>query len=104
MSQAPKYASESFNKFVEGDDPSHANNKAKPEKAEFWDSFGAPPKGPPKEKKDFWDEFAGNAETRAGSVPAAASSKPKSSIGTMAVKPTGPSSAAGKKDDEWGDW
>ncbi|OMP82306.1 ADP-ribosylation factor GTPase-activating protein GCS1 [Diplodia seriata] len=104
---AGKNASESFNRFIEGDDthaPRNGNGNAKKggpdeDHKDFWDTFGAPPAGPPAEKKSFWDEFASAGEQTA--------SKPKpTSVGTAAMKKGGSGSApAAKKDDDgWGDW
>lgn len=92
-----RYAAESFNRFVEGDERGARSAKA-PEKAEFWDSFGAAPTGPSSDKKDFWDSFAA-----AGEASPQKQAKP-TSIGTSAMKkPT--AGGAGKKDeDAWGDW
>ncbi|KAI6864999.1 hypothetical protein D0869_15487 [Hortaea werneckii] len=112
---------EQFNRFV---DPEHENggtNRAggsnKPEKADFWDSFGQTPSGPPQEKRGFWDDFAS-----AGEQHAAAQQQQKqqqqamhgggrgsTSIGTSAMKsggPTGQQGAAARKEegDGWGDW
>jgi len=104
-----RYAAENFNKFVEGEGSSgttRSGSKA-PEKQDFWDSFGAAPKGPSNDKKDFWDSFSA-----AGEQAVQSRSKP-TSIGTSAMKkPSGGSGGAsggggggGKKDeDSWGDW
>ncbi|KAF1991060.1 ADP-ribosylation factor GTPase activator [Aulographum hederae CBS 113979] len=70
-----------------------------PDKQDFWDSFGEPPKGPSKEKKDFWDEFANAGEAR---VQKAGGSKP-TSIGTSAMRKPG-GGGGGKEGDEWGEW
>jgi ADP-ribosylation factor GTPase-activating protein 1 len=98
-----------FNRFVEGDSSTHAptsgRRNAEPERKDFWESFGAAPKGPAKDKQDFWDEFADTAETRA-SAPAGMERKKPSGIGTSAVKKSG-GGAGGmgeKKDGEWGEW
>ncbi|KAL6702585.1 ADP-ribosylation factor GTPase-activating protein gcs1 [Coniothyrium glycines] len=101
-------AGTTFNRFVEGDAPSSSSasstrRPADPERKDFWESFGAAPKGPAKDKQDFWDEFADAGETRASAAQAKA--KP-SGIGTSAMKkPSASASAAGKKDDDkWGEW
>ncbi|KAF2187504.1 ArfGap-domain-containing protein [Zopfia rhizophila CBS 207.26] len=111
-------AGNAFSRFVEGDEHSPYKRNVEPEKKDFWDSFGAAPKGPSEDKKDFWDEFgaapkgpsqekhdfwdefasAGEArsQTKAGGLGA---TKKPSGIGTSAMK------KSGKKDDEgWGDW
>lgn len=91
-------AGTTFNRFVEGSD-SGAYSRApgrEPEKKDFWDSFGAPPKGPSEDKKDFWDEFSSAGESRAQTVGA---SKKPSGIGTSAMK-----KPAKKEEDGWGDW
>ncbi|KAI9659355.1 MAG: Zn finger-containing GTPase- Activating Protein for ARF [Bathelium mastoideum] len=67
------------------------------DKKDFWDSFGSPPKGPSAEKKDFWDEFSAASDVRQAKTQASKSTN----IGTSAMKKT---PAAGKKDDEWGEW
>ncbi|RMZ12262.1 hypothetical protein D0860_03021 [Hortaea werneckii] len=105
---------EQFNRFV---DPEHSHNASgggssgagRPEKADFWDSFGQAPSGPPQEKKGFWDDFASAGEQ-------ATQQKQKqqmqgrgsTSIGTSAMKaggPTGQGAAARKEEgDGWGDW
>ncbi|KAK4624767.1 ADP-ribosylation factor GTPase-activating protein GCS1 [Fulvia fulva] len=101
--QGVKGVGDRFNKFV---DPEHqpgtaGQRRAAPEKADFWDSFGQDPNGPPKEKKDFWDDFAAAGET-------ATQQKAKSSnLGTSAMKTSSSAGAgaAGKKDEGgWGDW
>jgi ADP-ribosylation factor GTPase-activating protein 1 len=111
IQQGTKGLGEQFNKFV---DPDHAGaagsssrqSGGKPEKADFWDSFGQDPAGPPKEKKEFWDDFAsaGEAATQSKTAP-----KP-TSIGTSAMKTSsggaGGAAVGGKKEGEegWGDW
>ncbi|KAK3214179.1 hypothetical protein GRF29_28g2254112 [Pseudopithomyces chartarum] len=92
-------AGTTLNRFVEGPDPSGSYSRApqrEPEKKDFWDSFGAPPKGPSEDKKDFWDEFSSAGESRAQT--ASASKKP-SGIGTSAMK-----KPAKKDEDGWGEW
>lgn len=107
-----------LNRFVEGDDHQNSSTRrgvAEPEKKDFWDSFGAPPKGPAEDKKDFWDEFgaapkgpskdkqdfwdefSSAGETRNQTIGTGAAKKP-SGIGTSAMKKTK------KEDDSWGDW
>lgn len=63
------------------------------EKQEFWDSFGADPKGPDADKKDFWDSFGGADQAASNGT----------SIGTSAMKSKGPAAPL-KKDDEWSEW
>jgi ADP-ribosylation factor GTPase-activating protein 1 len=86
-------ASQTFNRFVEG---SETSQHAAPEKKDFWDSFGAPPKGPDEDKRDFWDNFSDSAAAKAS----ADTARP-SSIGTSAM---GKGAPGKKKDDEWGEW
>lgn len=107
-----------INRFVEGDDHSHpsSSRNVDPERRDFWDSFGAAPKGPSadkkdfwdefgaaptgpsKDKQDFWDEFASAGDSKTKNIGTGAAKKP-SGIGTAAVKKTG------KKEEEgWGDW
>jgi ADP-ribosylation factor GTPase-activating protein 1 len=99
-------AGTAFNRFVEGEGPTNTR-RAEPEKKDFWDAFGAPPKGPATDKQDFWDEFSSAGEARANAAAAGSAGqrgKP-SGIGTSAVKKgsmSGP--AVGKKDDKWEDW
>lgn len=101
VQQGTKGLGEQFNKFV---DPEHAGasggaGSARPEKAEFWDSFGRDPNGPPKERREFWDDFAAAGEQ------AGAKKGGNSSIGTSAMKGgNGGGGQAGKKEDGWGDW
>ncbi|KAF2763461.1 ArfGap-domain-containing protein [Pseudovirgaria hyperparasitica] len=101
-----------FQSFVEGSDQNRAGSSsvtrgasaANPERKDFWDSFGDAPK-PTGQQKDFWDEFG--AEHDAGPTTATtAGPKPKSSVGTAAMKKTGGESTKGgkAKDDEWGEW
>ena len=89
---------------MEGDDASHSRNRGggpAPEKADFWDSFGAAPQGPSKDKKDFWDEFAAAGE----SVQTAKTQPKPSSIGTAAMKkPGGGAGAPKKENEEWSEW
>lgn len=104
-------AGTTFNRFVEGSDSHPASSSSstartgaavEPERKDFWESFGAPPKGPSKDKQDFWDEFSSVAESRVGGGMGQTQgvqqrSKP-SGIGTSAMK-------KGKKEDEqWGEW
>ena len=99
-------ANTQFNRFVEGDSSTHpptsGRRNAEPERKDFWESFGAAPKGPAKGKQDFWDEFAGAG----ASAPAGMERKKPSGIGTSAVKKSGGGAGGmgGKKDDEWGEW
>lgn len=98
MTAGTKTAAESLNRFVEGEHPGggpggSSTGSRDPEKRDFWDSFGAPPKGPAEDKKDFWDSFAAAAESK---------TETNSSIGTSAMKKT---TGNGKKaDGGWGDW
>lgn len=114
-----KSATESFNRFVEGQEPSARS--AAPAGA----GAGSVKKATEPERKDFWDSF-GAAETTSTSTSAAHDSdkpKPKSSsIGTAAMKtggngegsagaPLGSAAAATKgkgkgmgEDDGWDDW
>lgn len=114
---ATKNATETFSRFVEGDDAStHARGAVAPEKRDFWDSFGAAPTGPSKDKQDFWNSFGASAASAEGGRAAA---KP-ASVGTSAMRKGPSSSGAGgaggngyeklaRKDkdgqeDEWGEW
>lgn len=103
--QGTKSLADGFNRLVEGPDStqSHSGQRAvKPEKADFWDSFGAAPKGPDRDKQGFWDSF--------GKPEMAAPTKP-SALGTSAMKgvPGGSVPSAGShdkteegwKDDKW---
>ncbi|KAI7241026.1 ADP-ribosylation factor GTPase-activating protein 1 [Hortaea werneckii] len=105
---------EQFNRFVDPEHE-HGGNRAgggnnKPEKADFWDSFGQAPSGPPQEKKGFWDDFASAGEQAAQQKQQQQSmhAKGSTSIGTSAMKsggPTGQGAAARKEEgDGWGDW
>lgn len=100
-------ANTQFSRFVEGDESSSSTGRrgaAEPERRDFWESFGAAPKGPAKDKQDFWDEFATAGETRAS---ATMERKKPSGIGTSAMKKGGVGGGMGggaKKDDEWGEW
>lgn len=116
-------AGSAFNRFVEGDERSNSNRNVDPDKRDFWDSFGAPPKGPSEDKKDFWDEFgaapkgpskdkqdfwdefssAGDARTQSKSLGTAAAKKP-SGIGTSAMKKSGGGGGGKKEEEGWGDW
>lgn len=107
-----------FNRFVEGDGPGSSQRRgAEPEKKDFWDSFGEPPKGPSadkqdfwddfgaapkgpsKDKQDFWDEFSSAGEARSASISGASGGQKKpSGIGTSAMK------KKQKNDEAWGDW
>ncbi|KAF2201718.1 ADP-ribosylation factor GTPase-activating protein 1 [Delitschia confertaspora ATCC 74209] len=95
-------AGSTLTRFIEGDDhPSSSNSRnAEPEKKDFWDSFGAAPKGPAKDKQDFWDEFASAGETRNKPVVGMGVAKKPSGIGTSAVKKT----TTKKEDDGWSEW
>lgn len=86
-------ASGAFNRFVEGEEGGRSTRGGPaPDKADFWDSFGASAKGPEAEKKDFWDSFGGaNEESNA-------------SIGTRSMKAKVSGGGQVKKDDDWGEW
>jgi ADP-ribosylation factor GTPase-activating protein 1 len=103
VQQGTKGLGEQFNRFVDPDAGSSQGGSrgTGPAKADFWDSFGQEPAGPPKEKKDFWDDFAAAGE----SVAAQKQQKSSASIGTSAMRNTG--GGGGKKseeDDAWGKW
>ncbi|KAI7604358.1 hypothetical protein KC319_g21925, partial [Hortaea werneckii] len=94
---------EQFNRFV---DPEHSHNAssggssgnggggggARPEKADFWDSFGQAPSGPPQEKRGFWDDFAsaGSQHAQQKQQQQQMQGKGSTSIGTSAMKAGGP--------------
>ncbi|KAK5174782.1 Zn finger-containing GTPase- Activating Protein for ARF [Saxophila tyrrhenica] len=109
VQQGAKGVGDQFNKFVDPDMPQSgqqsggAPRRAEPAQKDFWDSFGQPPAGPPKEKQSFWDDFAAAGEQKQ----VQAQPKP-SSIGTSAMKTTTGTGAGGagakKDDDEWGAW
>jgi len=93
-------AGQTFNRFVEGSDTPLSNQRAvEPEQKDFWDSFGAPQRGPAADKKDFWDEFAGASDTRSQTVGMSTAGKKPSGIGTSAMK-----KPSKKEDEGWGDW
>ncbi|KAF2836831.1 ArfGap-domain-containing protein [Patellaria atrata CBS 101060] len=93
VTSSTRTVGESFNRFVEGD---HQANRRAPEKQDFWDSFGAPANGPAPDKRGFWDEFAAAGKARVEKE------KPKSSIGTAAMRRPG-QETSGKKED-WEEW
>ena len=100
--QGARGVNEQFTKFVdpEAAQPGTSARRAgagEPEQKDFWDSFGQPPAGPPKEKKDFWDDFAAAGEAKVQQ------SKGPTSIGTSAMK-TNAAPGGRKEDDEWGAW
>lgn len=98
-------AGTAFNRFVEGETSSNTRRGAEPAKKDFWDDFGAAPKGPSKDKQDFWDEFADAGETRINATSGLGQKPKPSGIGTSAMKKSSVSGpAAGKKDDKWEDW
>lgn len=98
-------AGTAFNRFVEGESSNSTRRGAEPAKKDFWDDFGAPPKGPNSDKQDFWDEFAGAGEARANTTSGLGQKPKPSGIGTSAMKKSsGSGPAAGKKDDKWEDW
>lgn len=79
-----KTASESFNRFVEGESGPTSSKTSRTVEPE---------------RKDFWDSFAAAAEERSN----AASSKP-SAIGTTAMKKGGYGATGGvKKKESWED-
>ncbi|CAA9963219.1 ADP-ribosylation factor GTPase-activating protein [Pyrenophora teres f. maculata] len=103
-------ANTQFTRFVEGDNTASSSARrgtasAEPERKDFWESFGAAPKGPAKDKQDFWDEFSTAGEARASG---GMERKKPSGIGTSAVKKGSAGGSGmgggGKKDDEWGEW
>ena len=98
VTAASNTASETFSRFVEGEDGTHGGPQ--PEKKDFWESFGAPPKGPSAEKKDFWDSFSDAAESRSN----VNGNSGATSIGTSAMKSKGGGVGSGKKDEDWGEW
>ena len=98
-------AGTALNRFVEGESSTGAHRGVEPAKKDFWDDFGAAPKGPSRDKQDFWDEFAGAGETRANATTGLGQKPKPSGIGTSAMKKSsagGP--ATGKNDDKWEDW
>lgn len=107
---ATRNATDTFSRFVEGDDATHARAEARgtaePAKRDFWDSFGAAPSGPSKDKQDFWDSFGAAPASEDGRA-----SKPVS-VGTAAMRkgPSGSSLLNNKtprkdgQEDEWGEW
>ncbi|KAF3036849.1 Zn finger-containing GTPase- Activating Protein for ARF [Didymella heteroderae] len=98
-------AGTAFNRFVEGDSSNSTRGGAQPAKKDFWDEFGAAPKGPSRDEQDFWDEFASAGETRTNATSGLGQKSKPSGIGTSAMKKSGGSgSATGKKDDKWEDW
>lgn len=102
VQQGTRGLNDQFNKFVDPDQRPAGQARGAPEKADFWDSFGQAPAGPPKEKKDFWDDFAS-----AGESATQQRAKP-SGLGTSAMKGSGGAgsgAAAKKKDDDgWSEW
>ncbi|KAF2995565.1 Zn finger-containing GTPase- Activating Protein for ARF [Curvularia kusanoi] len=95
-------AGTAFNRFVEGEPSNNGRRGVEPAKKDFWDEFGAAPKGPSKEKQDFWDDFGGASEP--GTNPLLGQKPKPSGIGTSAMKKSSGSGApAGKKDDKWED-
>lgn len=100
-------AGTTFNRFVEGESTTSNARRGgpavEPEHKDFWESFGAPAKGPSKDKQDFWDEFSTAGETR---VNANQARQKPSGIGTTAMKKGGSGGAASgkKEDDAWGEW
>lgn len=99
-------AGTTFNRFVEGEpssSSSHNKTRADPERKDFWDEFGAAPKGPAKDKQDFWDEFASAGEKNASQQQQQPKSKP-SGIGTSAMKRNSAAPAQKKDDEQWGEW
>ncbi len=113
LQSSAKTATESFNRFVEGQEPSTRSG------AGMGASAGGVQKVTEPERKDFWDSFGAAAATPSTSTSLEREkSKPKpSSIGTAAMKKGGDgerlgsaplgSGAATKgkgKDDGWDDW
>lgn len=95
LQQGTRGLQQNFERFVDPE-AAAAGGKAAPEKKDFWDSFGAPPAGPPKDKRDFWDDFSNTA----GEVTQSKAAAKPTAIGTAAMRPAG-----GKKEgDEWGEW
>lgn len=81
----------------------YQKKKAEPERKDFWDDFAAAGEQVQKkraepERKDFWDEFSAIGDQKA-SAGGSQQPKPKSSVGTAAMKRN---NAATK--DEWADW
>jgi ADP-ribosylation factor GTPase-activating protein 1 len=118
-------ATETLNRFVEGDDhhaanPHTAKTGPDEDKRDFWDSFAsagetrmaeqeaARKKKVEPERKDFWDEFASVGEQRAQQQ----QGKKGSSVGTAAMRrpgggagaSAGGAAGAKAKDDEWEQW
>lgn len=96
VTAASATASETFNRFVEGEDGSHGGPAA--ERKDFWESFGAAPKGPAADKRDFWDSFADAGQSQSNG-------NATTSIGTTAMRTKGgPGGGPAKKDEDWGEW
>ncbi|OQO13585.1 hypothetical protein B0A48_01814 [Cryoendolithus antarcticus] len=98
LQQGTQTVGSSINKFIDPEAQTQSGARAEPAKKDFWDSFGAPPKGPPEEKKGFWDEFSAAGEQKA-------KADEGKSVGTSAMKAP-PGAGQGKKSEEgaWGDW
>lgn len=98
-------AGTAFNRFVEGESSNNTRRGVEPAKKDFWDDFGAPPKGPSNDKQDFWEEFASAGEARANMTAGVGQKSKPSGIGTSAMKKSNaPGPAASKKDEKWEDW
>ena len=102
IQQGAKGVGDSFNKFVDPDQSTSGpigGARGAPEKKDFWDGFGQPPGGPPKEKKSFWDDFAAAGEA------ATQNKAPKpTGIGTSAMKTNASGSGRKEEGDGWGEW
>ncbi|KAH6625664.1 ADP-ribosylation factor GTPase-activating protein 1 [Boeremia exigua] len=98
-------AGTAFNRFVEGESSGNTRRGVQPAKKDFWDDFGAAPKGPSSDKQDFWDEFASAGEAGSNATSGLGQKPKPSGIGTSAMKKgSGSGPTGGKKDDKWEDW
>lgn len=97
-------AGTAFNRFVEGESSNNTRGGVQPAKKDFWDDFGAAPKGPSSDKQDFWDEFSSAGEKGTNAASSLGQKAKPSGIGTSAMKKSSGSGPAGKKDDKWEDW
>ena len=117
MQTGARSATDTFSRFVEGDEhhPGTAKSGPDPEKQDFWDSFAsagetrmaeqeaARKKKMEPERKDFWDEFASVGEQR---VQQKTSAGREQNVGAAAMRKNTPGGGRGgaAKDDEWEQW
>lgn len=107
LQNSAKTASESFNRFVEGQEhPARSGAREEPERKDFWDSFGANAAAGGAEAGKARPSSIGTAAMKTAGSTAAGNGPLSGGSGSGAASTPGGGGppAAGKGDDGWDDW